>query len=358
MMQRRQIFFNSDTDLAKQQDDLFSSEHVDDRFSGVLEPVINIFSDSDFREAIAWAESLERESGARALAALKRLDRGERRLALVNECWREMLQDLDAKYPNFVRVTGWIGTQLALCELGNQVFKLPPILLEGPPGVGKTAYSHSLAALFEVEFHTFDFSTAHSTFGLTGSESHYGNSTEGAIWRWLAQSEYANVVAFLDEIDKVDSSGGNIPVSNALYGLLEERSARRFLDTSQPVLPLDVSHIVWVAACNDPSRIESALLSRFRRFHIVSPTRSQSAAIIQSIYAQLCAETTWGRRVAELPEAVIECLLELPPRKIKQRLLDGCGFAAKEGRFVLKSDDVIGGRWSSIPMMKRRAGFV
>jgi ATP-dependent Lon protease len=358
-MQRRQIFFNSDTDLGtQQQDDLFPSGDVADRFSGFLEPVINIFSDSDFREAIAWAESLERESGARALAALKRLDRGERRLALVSEEWREMLQDLEAKYPNFERVTGWIGTQLALCEIGNQAFKLPPILLEGPPGVGKTAYSHSLAALFEVEFHTFDFSTAHSTFGLTGSESNYGNSTEGAIWRWLAQSEYANVVAFLDEIDKVDSSGGSTPVTNALYGLLEERSARRFLDTSQPILPLDVSHIVWVAACNDPSRIEPALLSRFRRFYIAPPTRRQSAAIIHSIYAQLCAETTWGCHFAELPDAVVECLLELPPRKIKQRLLDGCGFAAKEARFVLKPDDVVGGRWSSTPMMKRRAGFV
>lgn len=323
-----------------------------------ITPTVEIYSETDLAAAKKWTEGLDGDAKARAMTSLKALGSPQRNLALVDDCWRERLEDLRESMPNFGAPIDFVANQFALSGLADRVLRLPPLLLSGPGGIGKTEAAHSLAEVCGVQFNVFDMSISQTTSSLAGSEAHWSNSNVGAIFRWLGgESVHANPVIFLDELDKAADGGSFGPATNALYTLLEPRSARRFVDVSIPPMRLDASHIIWIAACNNPDLIEPALRSRFRLFEISPPSRSESLAIISSVYSRLRYESGgWGQHFPEtLPSEIIEALAELPPRKIKQRLLDACGFAARHGRTHLLPSDVAG-RMSQ--PVKRRAGFI
>ena len=251
----------------------------------------------------------------------------------------EVLDSLHADFPNFSAVTTLIQQRLLLCGLApDKHIKLPPILLNGPAGVGKTAYCQRLATLLTLRFEKIDVSSAAASFTMTGLDAGYASGHPGRIWESL-QHDSLSVLWLLDELEKTNSEsryGGN----QYLLGLLEPVSAARFVDNCT-LVPVDASWICYIARCNDKCLIDAPLLSRFEVFDIPSPDAVQLRAIVSSIYRDIRSSEAWALVFGEtLDGRVVDALIGYTPREIRRRLIDGFAAAAGQSRRVVQSSDI------------------
>ncbi|MDM7942570.1 MAG: AAA family ATPase [Hydrogenophaga sp.] len=242
-----------------------------------------------------------------------------------------VLEDLVLDFPNFAEVTRWVQDQLHLCRLSaQQSIKLPPILLDGPPGVGKTAYCQQLARRLGVRFESVDLSAARSSLSLLGLDSGYSSSHPGRIWQSL-QHDSLSVTWALDEIDKITTEGSDSG-SQYLLGLLEPVSAAKFTD-NWSALPIDASWIFYVATSNRKALIDGPLLSRFTVFDIPLPHASDLRRIVRSIYQSFLRDEPWGSSFQpELDAKVVDALEGFSPRDIRRLLRAGFARAASQER--------------------------
>jgi len=256
------------------------------------------------------------------------------------------------RFPNFSEFFEYLRAQFALATLGDGVFRLPPILLLGEPGIGKTEVLARLARAVDTEFRVFNLGAAQSGAMLAGSDTFWYNSKHGELFELLVFGRTANPIVVLDEIDKVSADTTYSPIGG-LYHLLEKRTAANFEDLSLPGVRVDASHVNWFAAANDSRTIDPAILSRFRIFNIPSPTREQMPTIIKSIYSDLLAHERWGKAFSpELPKDVLSSLANISPRQVRQIMEAACARAAKDGRAYLAGSDI------EEPHRSRRAGFL
>ena len=247
-------------------------------------------------------------------------------------------KELTTDFPHFTEVLDLIRQRTSLARmLPGQVFSLPPLLLAGAPGVGKTAFAEALARCMSQGMKRLDVASATASFALAGAHETWSDARHGAVWS-LLQAPTASGVLLLDEIDKAAHS--NYPVLGPLYSLLEPVSARHFADEYMQVA-VDASHLLVVGTCNDTSLMEPALLSRFRVVEVPTPSREQMPAIARSVYRQLRANRPWGAVFPEdLPTAVIERLSGSTPRQLSRLLEDAVGHAASAGRQHLLEEDI------------------
>src|SRR5712675_358296 len=218
------------------------------------------------------------------------------------------LPEMDALFdelPNFTRVLEDIRKQLALCIDSNDSVELPPMLLLGAPGIGKTHFARRLAQLLGTGFGFVPMSSLTAGWVLSGASSQWKNAKPGKIFDTFLNGEYANPVIVVDEIDKASADGQYDPLG-ALYELLEIETATRFVDEFVE-LPIDASGAVWLATANDASRIPEPLVNRLTVYEIEAPDAEGAARIAQAIYGEIRNAHDWGR---QFPESLSNAALE------------------------------------------------
>src|SRR5215470_7034774 len=207
------------------------------------------------------------------------------------------LPEMDALFdelPNFAEVLEDIRKQLALCVDSNDSVELPPMLLLGEPGIGKTHFARKLAELLGTGFGFVPMSSLTAGWVLSGASSQWKNAKPGKVFDTFLNGDYANPVIVVDEIDKASSDGQYDPLG-ALYELLEVETATRFIDEFVK-LPIDASGAVWLATANDPSRIPEPLLNRLTVYEIDAPDADGSHRIALNIYREIRNSHDWGRQ--------------------------------------------------------------
>ena len=259
----------------------------------------------------------------------------------------ELFEDL----PNFARVLEDIRKQLALCMDSEDAVELPPMLLLGAPGIGKTHFARRIAQLLGTGFGFVPMSSLTAGWILGGASSQWKNAKPGKVFETFLNGDYANPVMVVDELDKASAEGQYDPLG-ALYGLLEVDTAMRFVDEFAEI-PIDASGAVWFATANDASRIPEPILNRMHVYEIEPPDAEGAARIALSIYREIRSAHDWGKRFPEAPAAaVVEKLAALSPREMRRAVLAAFGNAKIDGRAELRPEDVADARGA-----KRRIGF-
>jgi ATP-dependent Lon protease len=252
----------------------------------------------------------------------------------------EVFDALAECYPNFAESIAVISNAVALAKIGNGVLEIPPMLLVGPPGIGKTQVANEIAKLLETDFCEIRMENEQSGAGISGSSEFWSNTQTGVIFNTLTKGKTANPIILLDELDKVSIDARFNPASG-LYSLLERETATRFEDQSIRGLPIDASGIIWLVTANDESLIPAPILSRVMVHRVRPPTKEESIVIARSIYASLRQVKAWGQYfAAELHDEVAERLADLEPRKMKVSILAAFGRAAMAGRREIRKNDL------------------
>ena len=307
-------------------------------------PSAEVFTDDGVAELERSAEAKDSEVRARISGTAKKLRQvgGNKPFAVVPPDWEVFLDGLEQSHPNFVALIEVLRDQFALTTLfGDGRVCLPPVLLDGPPGIGKTDFALTLAAWLKAPLLCLDMASAQSGAALAGSDAFWSNSQPGRLFDTLALGPVANPVVMLDELDKV-ATGGRYSPEAALYQLLEPKSAAQFRDLSVPQVPLDASHVLWIATTNVVDVLSKPIRSRFVELSIPAPTRDQVLKIVHSIYAGLRERKVWGHALHErLPDDVADMLAACTPRAIRVHLERACGRAARRGRSDLTREDVV-----------------
>src|SRR5258708_8459021 len=177
-------------------------------------------------------------SANEALRAIyeKMLRLGGQRFTVKPSALPEM-ESLFEELPNFTAVLEGIRKLLALCVDSNDWIELPPMLLLGEPGIGKTHFARKLAHLLGTGFGFVPMSSLTAGWVLSGASSQWKNAKPGKVFDTFLNGEYANPVIVVDELDKASSDGQYDPLG-ALYELLEIQTATRFVDEFVE-LPID-----------------------------------------------------------------------------------------------------------------------
>ncbi len=251
--------------------------------------------------------------------------------------------------PNFHDALDDVKRQIALCQDSRDALEIMPILLLGPPGVGKTHFAREIAELLGTGMGFISMSSLTAGWVLSGASSQWKGARPGKVFETLVDGEYANPVMVVDEIDKARGEHAYDPLG-ALYGLMEHDTAEAFTDEFAEV-PIDASQVIWVATANDERAIPEPILNRMNVYQVQAPDRAAARAIAQRLYAEIRADHDWGQRFDPVPHAdVLDRLAELAPREMRRALMTGFGNARLAGCDAIRLDDLpaSGGRRAKI----------
>ena len=275
-------------------------------------------------DASRFQDRIEKETdddNKKTLASLDAL-KNKKTLYQVNPAVFDVLKRLQNEQPNMRSAIEQVRAELHARLLVNAPAKLPPLLLCGCPGVGKTRFVFEIVKAMGLPYVEVSVAGSADAFRILGLSRFWGRSGAGLIARSFVDYDVANPVFVFDEIDKAGRSEQGSP-HDALLGLMEERTARDFKDAFIDV-PMNISHASFIATANTTDTIPAPLLSRFVVLNIPDLNDDECLQVSRSIYMNLCGTEPYGGLFAEeLPENIARLLAkqkDFSPRMARQLL--------------------------------------
>ena len=284
----------------------------------------------------ADADVNERHAKLRALLIAKGPDR---RIARP-DAWREAVDSLEASLPHFREPIRLLRNSLALADATQRPVRIPPMLLLGPPGVGKTYFTHRVAELLGAPHASIAFDQSTSGSEMTGSAAYWANSSTGLLFNLICLGEVANPVVLLDELDKSCSGTGRREIDPLaqLHGALEPQTSRCTVDVSID-FQFDASLVSYVGTANTLRGLTGPILSRMETFSIEPAQPSDSVEIARAVVSQVLSRLNL-QDVLGFERKGLYVLAHLSPRLMLRTAEKAIAAAVLAGQGEVRESDV------------------
>ncbi|MBT9465552.1 AAA family ATPase [Hydrogenophaga sp.] len=192
-------------------------------------------------------------------------------------------------------------------SFGSLVFHLRPVLLLGPPGIGKTRFARRFAEEMALGFRAIGFAGISDIRALTGTSRGWASGQPSVLLEPLLNSRSASSLVLLDEIEKFVTGKSDMPsAGNFLLGLLEPENARSWFDSFLQT-ECDLSRLVFIATANSLAGLSTPLLSRLTVLDFGRPTPEDIRGVIPFALQDIAKD--W-----ELPKDVFDAVV--PPVEV------------------------------------------
>ncbi|WP_298837746.1 AAA family ATPase [uncultured Roseobacter sp.] len=171
----------------------------------------------------------------------------------------------------------WHGLRASARErLPGVRFK--PLVLVGPPGIGKSHWARRLAHHLAVPTTMIEATGEPATFSLVGVQKGWGSASAGKLMQTVLRERHGGPLVIIDEVEKSgemrSEKGTRHTLTDALLPLLERMTAATW-ECPFFQIKFDMSWVNWVMTANSRTGLPEPLQSRCVVLDLPDLTTSQ-----------------------------------------------------------------------------------